>query len=205
MSSNISAFQQQPFNSGPESPLERARVLKPSFRLLLRNWWPVLAWLGVLRIESTDFASSAHTSGLLYAVLLHLVPQVTRQIVQELNAVLRKSGHFVGYGILGVLVFYALRNTNRDRLKQLMMRRWGFYLRDFWRSEWAALSVLVAIIAASLDEIHQSFIPSRTGVWQDVVLDTCGAVLLQVVIYVVSVRHLNRRRSADQPEFSSAP
>jgi VanZ family protein len=55
-----------------------------------------------------------------------------------------------------------------------------------------------------LDEIHQSFLPSRTGQWQDVVLDTCGAVVLQLIIYFFSVRALNRnRKRVGQPEFSS--
>ncbi len=174
--------------------MDRIRVLKPSFKMLLRNWWPVLVWLGILRIESTDLASATHTSGLLYAILSHLVRHINPQLVETLDAVLRKTGHFVGYGILGALVFYALRNTNRDRIQPFLMRRWGFYLRDFWRAEWATLGLLVTVITASLDEIHQSFIPSRTGALQDVVLDTCGAVVLQIVIYVFSVRQLNRRR-----------
>ena len=36
-----------------------------------------------------------------------------------LNEVLRKTGHFLGYGILSVLVFLALKKTNRDRLRKL--------------------------------------------------------------------------------------
>lgn len=181
-------------------------MLKPSFKILLRNWWPVLVWLGILRIESTDLASATHTSGLLYAILSHLFRHINPQLVETLDAVLRKTGHFVGYGILGTLVFYALRNTNRDRLEPLLMRRWGFYLRDFWRAEWAMLGLLVTVLTASLDEIHQSFIPSRTGAWQDVVLDTCGAFVLQIVIYIFSVRYLNRQRQlVAPPKSSSAP
>jgi VanZ family protein len=35
---------------------------------------------------------------------------------------------------------------------------------------------------ASLDEWHQSFIPSRTGRWQDVVLDTSAGIATQILI-----------------------
>ena len=206
MSSNLSAFQQHPSNAGPELPVPYTRVLKPSFKIFARNWWPALVWLGIIRLESTDLASSANTSGLLYAVLSHVVPHINPYVVAGLNEVLRKTGHFFGYGILGALVFYALRNTNRDWLAPLLLRRWGFYRHDFWRVEWAMLGMLVTIITASLDEIHQSFIPSRTGRWQDVVLDACGAAVLQVLIYVFSLRSLNRRRErVGQPEFSSTP
>jgi VanZ family protein len=171
---------------------------------LAKNWWPVLVWLGILRLESTDFASSANTSGLLYAVLSLVTQHINGRFVQEINEVVRKSGHFVGYGILGALVFYALRYTNRDWLAPLLPRSWGMCLHDFWRMDWAMLGVAMAVIAASLDEIHQSFLPSRTGQWQDVVLDTCGAVVLQFIIYFFSVRALNRnRKRVGQPEFSS--
>ena len=124
--------------------------------------------------------------------------------MEQINEVLRKTGHFLGYGILGALVFFALRNTNRDRITPLLLRRWGMYLHDFWRMEWAMLGMGVTVITASLDEIHQSFMPSRTGRWQDVVLDTCGAAVLQIIIYFFSLSELNRRREhLGQPEFSS--
>jgi VanZ family protein len=47
---------------------------------------------------------------------------------------------------------------------------------------WASIAVLMTAFVASLDEWHQSFIPSRTGRWQDVVLDTCAGVAAQVLI-----------------------
>ena len=186
--------------------MEHIRLLKPASQILTRNWWPVLVWLGIIRLESTDAASSANTSGLLYAVLSPLIPHMNFHLVEEINEVLRKTGHFFGYGILGALVFFALRNTNRDRITPLLLRRWGMYLHDFWRMEWTMLGMGVAAITASLDEIHQSFMPSRTGRWQDVVLDTCGAAVLQIIIYFFSLKALNRQRErVPQPEFSSTP
>jgi VanZ family protein len=78
------------------------------------------------------------------------------------------------------------------------------YLRDFWRWDWALLGMLVTVVTAAADEIHQSFLPSRTGRWQDVVLDACGAAVLQAIIYFLSQRAFNRRRAlVEQPELSS--
>ena len=206
MSNNVSAPRQHLSDTGAELPVEPIRLLKPSSHILARNWWPVVVWLVIIRLESTDAASSANTSGLLYAVLSFLFPHINPQYVEVLNEVLRKTGHFAGYGILGVLVFFALRNTNRDRLKPLLLRRWGTYLPDFWRMEWVMLGLGVAVITASFDEIHQTFIPSRTGRWQDVVLDTCGAIVLQIVVYFYSLSALNRSRErAAQPELPATP
>jgi VanZ family protein len=37
---------------------------------------------------------------------------------------------------------------------------------------------------ASLDEFHQTFLPNRTGSPWDVLLDCCGAMTLQLVVYL---------------------
>jgi len=179
-------------------------LLKPTFRSLVRNWWLVVVWLGVIRMESTDTASAANTTVVLYKVIAVVVPHVEPSFVQQLDEVLRKSGHFLGYGILSVLVFLALRNTNRDRLRPLLSRSWGIYLSDLWRAEWVLIGMLATVVTASFDEIHQTFIPSRTGRWQDVLLDTVGAAALQVVVYLFSRRVLKQRLvTAPQPELTS--
>ncbi len=184
--------------------MERRCSLRPSLKILAKNWWPSVVWLGIIRLESSDTASSTNTLGFLHSVLSFLFPHINGGLVAEINEVLRKTGHFVGYGVLGVLVFYALRYTNRDMLAPLLLRRWGTYLHDFWRMEWVLIGMGVTVITASLDEIHQTFFPSRTGRWQDVVLDSCGGILFQIIIYVFSLRALNRgRERAAQPESPS--
>ena len=179
-------------------------LLKPSFRALVRNWWMVIVWLGVIRLESTDMASAANTTGVLYKVILIVAPHVAPSFVSQLDEVLRKTGHFLGYGILSALVFLALRNTHRDRVRALLQRPWGIYLRDLWRLEWVFIGMLVTVVTASYDEIHQTFIPSRTGRWQDVVLDTCGAAVVQLMVYFLSAHALKLRRTVvRQPELTS--
>ncbi len=183
---------------------KRDRLLKPSFRALAHRWWPVLVWLGVIRLESTDFASASNTSGVLYTVIAAVAPHVDESFVSRLDEILRKTGHFAGYGILSALVFLALKNTNYDRLRSLSRRTWGTCLRDFWRWDWVLLGMLMTVVTAAADEIHQTFIPSRTGAWQDVLLDSCGAAVLQVIIYLLSLRAFRRRARIEQPELSSA-
>lgn len=166
----------------------------------------VLVWLGVIRVESTDMASADNTTTVLYSLLSFVAPHIKPHFVEQLDEVLRKTSHFLGYGILSVLVFLALRHTNRDRLRPVLRRPWGIYLRDFWRSEWVYIGILVTIVTAAYDEIHQTFIPSRTGRWQDVVLDTCGAAVLQLFVYLFSRRTLNRTLTAiPEPELTSTP
>ena len=188
----------------PETAKSGARTLSHPPRSLVRNWWPAVVWVGVLFTESTDMASAHNTGGLLYDVLSFVNPDVTQSFVDILNEVLRKSGHFLGYGLLSVLVFFALRNTNRDRIWRLIARPWGTCLRDLWRMEWSFLGVMAALGMATYDEIHQSFIPSRTGRWQDVIIDTSGAIVLQLVMYLLMTRKLKHGGpTAARPELTS--
>ena len=80
----------------------------------------------------------------------------TRGYFYFVEFLIRKGTHFVGYGIVGLL-FYLL------------------YRKLAWK-----LPVLIAIITvftiASLDELRQTFLPGRTGVFTDVMLDTVGAI-----------------------------
>ena len=76
--------------------------------------------------------------------------------------ILRKTGHFLGYGILGYLWFRAFIGT---------LQRWT-------PLACAALAIAFTFVVASLDEWHQSFLPDRTGQFKDVVLDVSGALVL---------------------------
>jgi VanZ family protein len=76
------------------------------------------------------------------------------------------------------------------------------WLRAFWatfpngtRIIWAGLAIACTFLIASLDEWHQSFSPARTGHFKDVVLDTCGALLLVSLAMVAIRRHRGRAHS----------
>jgi len=179
-------------------------VLRPSLKVLVRNWWPVALWLAVIRMESTDYASAGNTFSLLYWAYTRIFGGVDVRVVLLINEILRKSGHFIGYAILSALVFLALKHTHRDRLHAVLQRTWGTFFRDTWQFEWALIAVLLSLITASVDEIHQLFLPSRTGRWQDVAIDTSGALLMQLLLYARATHARNRRRqnSVEEPELS---
>lgn len=136
---------------------------------LLKTWIAAILWLIVIAIESTKYLSSANTSRILYPIV-HYLFGVSWENFEPWNHVIRKTGHVVGYGILCILLFRAFRASFEH------VRKWTVQL--------AAMAVVGTAIVASLDEWHQTFLPSRTGRWQDAVLDTSAAVGAQVVIYL---------------------
>jgi hypothetical protein len=77
--------------------------------------------------------------------------------------------------------------------ERAFFRAWrGAVIKNRWRWKWALLALLVALVTASGDELHQRFTPGRTGAVSDVVLDMTGATFAQLVIVVFTAR--SRRR-----------
>jgi VanZ family protein len=152
--------------------------LTSSTKRILKVWLPSVIWLAVIATESTNFGSSEHTGQILYPIF-HYLFGMGPQRFAVLHAVLRKSGHFVGYFTLSVLLFRSWRAT----FPRLSTR---------WCQQWATLAFVCTALVAALDELHQSLLPSRTGTLRDVVLDSSAAVIAQILIFVI----LRRRKSA---------
>lgn len=128
-------------------------------------------WLALIVIESTNLGSSEHTGHILYPIF-HYLFGISPQRFDVLHMVLRKTGHFVGYATLSVLLFRSWRGT----FPRLSTR---------WCLQWAVLGFICTAVVASLDEFHQMFLPSRTGAFHDVVLDSFAAVVAQIGIFMV--------------------
>ena len=138
---------------------------------LLKAWIAAILWLIVIAIESTALLSASNTSRILYP-LLHYLFGLDWERFEVWHFYIRKTGHVVGYGILSILLFRAWRAT----LPAMSDTK--------WTPRWAAIAILGTALVASLDEWHQSFIPSRTGRWQDVVLDTCAGIAAQALVFL---------------------
>ena len=135
-------------------------------------WLWVLLWLGVITIESTNYASAANTSRFLYPVL-HFLFGVDPVRFLTWHFLLRKGGHIFGYGMLSWLLFRAVRVTALSR-------------RDpNWSLAWSLLAIAGTAFVASMDEWHQSFLPSRTGTIHDVLLDTTAALVIQMLVFLL--------------------
>jgi len=145
--------------------------LTPDQRQLLKTWMAALLWIGLIAIESTDTFSSEHTSQFLYP-LLHFLMGLALARFEVVHHYIRKCGHFVGYFALSFFLFRAWRDTLR--------LPWA----PRWALRWAAIAFFMSAMVASLDEWHQTFIPSRTGRVADVLLDSCAALTAQVLIFL---------------------
>lgn len=141
--------------------------MSPARPHLLRAWWPALIWVAIICVESTDLLSSENTGGLLYKLVTRLLGPVNLYDFLRFHFYLRKSGHVVGYGMLSLLLLRGWRAT-LDPARA-------------WLGRITLLAWLGTVFVASMDEWHQSYIPSRTGALHDVVLDSiAGLVFLSI-------------------------
>ena len=89
--------------------------------------------------------------------------------LNKIEHVIRKIAHFSIYTLVGILMMALMSTYDISKNKQILV------------------SILVGIIYATSDEIHQYFIPGRSAMVTDVLIDTAG-VCLGVLIVLISLQ-----------------
>jgi VanZ family protein len=150
---------------------------------LFVHWIPACIGIAVIVVESTAMMSAENTSRWLLPLWIKLFGPITPERWAIVHHYIRKTGHFVGYGLVSMGFFNAWRVT--------LERRWPAWPPLSWvrfRAA-AALALLCTLLLASWDEWHQSFLPGRTSSVRDVLLDFCGALAAHLLLLaVVSAR-----------------
>lgn len=144
---------------------------------LFRTWLPVMVMLLAIAIESTHMFSSNNTSGLLRTIYQHIAGVVSDARWREIHHHIRKTGHFTGYGLLGLAWMRAWLLFWSEPMKHRA--------ESVWRGYAMGMAIACTVLAASLDELHQSYMADRTGLVSDVLLDTSGAVCWLLLFLVV--------------------
>jgi len=137
-------------------------------RFWLRVWWPVAVGVLVILAESTEMMGADHTSGPLRRLFEWLFGHIGDASWDMVHHFVRKTGHFTGYGAIGLA----------------WLRAWWMTLPHSRFLQDSLLALLGTATVASLDEWHQTYLPNRTGTPVDVLLDCCGALTLQLIVYV---------------------
>lgn len=122
----------------------KQQTIVPELRVLLADK-PFEETLSLLKIPYWGTIISVESRGYFYFV----------------EFLVRKATHFIGFGIVGTILYL-------------------FYRKLAWRFP-SLLAIATIFVIASLDELRQSFLPGRTGVFSDVLLDSFGAVVFIMV------------------------
>lgn len=145
-----------------------SRRTRRSPRFWISAWLPVLIGIAVISLESTQAFGADHTSGPLRWLWTKLFGPCDETRWQMIHHLIRKTGHFIGYGCVALA----------------WLRAWWMTLPGSRYIQDAVLAVLGTSLLATWDEWHQSFLPNRTSSPWDVLLDCCGAATMCLVTYL---------------------
>lgn len=144
-----------------------------------RYWIPAICVAALISIFSTHYFSSAETSRIIVPFLHWIFPAASPHTLSRMHTLIRKLAHITEFGVLSTAVFHGVRGE-----------RYG------WRLQWALVTLIIAVSYAGLDEWHQSFVPMREARFRDVLIDSTGALLAQVLVWIYAKLH---RNSVDSP------
>ena len=140
-------------------------------RKFLRYWLPLLVWMTMIFLASGDAESGPHASRLIEPLLRWLFPHLTPAAADMALLLVRKAAHTTEYALLAFLAWRVWRRPV-----------WGDARPWSWSE--AGKALLFSVVYAASDEFHQTFVPTRVGCWQDVVIDTGGAMVGLLLLWV---------------------
>lgn len=170
-------------NPRPAPHLDEVRYPVPFWQMIpswLRSWWPALLWSAVIFVASTDTFSAGHTGAFIEPILHWFVPSLSEEQFETIHFFIRKSAHFTEYFVFFLLLYRGIRGARRG-----------------WHWSWAFAAWFIAAAYSALDEIHQSFVASRTASAWDSLLDSTGAL---VALFVVLLLYRLLKSPAPAPE-----
>lgn len=159
-------------------------------RTFTKYYLPVLFWVTLIGLFSTNTFSGNLTLRLLRALMDFLNLEIARETLLQINLIVRKLAHITEFFILTLLVWRAVQKERQNV--------WH------WVQGVTTLALVVGIAAA--DEAHQVMRQLRTGSVTDVGIDTVGAVLaLGWIGWWARVRTAPARKEDTTEEKRSGP
>jgi VanZ family protein len=146
-------------------PTRRREWIQRSIR-----WATTICWAVLIGDLSSEGYGSSFTELWLSQILSLFRLHPSPETLHLLNFLVRKLAHMTEYAIFAQLLYVGLLGA--DDLE--------------WRPRTALWSALIAGAYSLTDEFHQSFVPNRTASLADCALDTTGAILGLLVVFIVT-------------------
>ncbi len=138
----------------------------------------LIAWMiFIFSLSAQNAETSTQTSGgvissivrIFYPDFDKLSSEEQTEFIAPYQGFVRKTAHFTAYAILGVFSFFTYISYKKIPLKIRFS------------------SSLITCLAYSIsDEIHQLFIPGRSGEIRDICIDFCGSLLSITILTIIS-------------------
>ncbi len=131
------------------------------YRIL--SWTAVILWMIIIyNFSSQEAVNSNQLSTRITETIIQTVENISPNSefkTENLNSFIRKNAHLVIYFVLGMLVINAFKRNGLLGYKSII------------------LAVLISVLYAVSDEVHQIFVPGRGAQVSDVIIDSIGVIL----------------------------
>ncbi len=140
----------------------------------------VMVCIFLFSCENAD--ESSDTSGIIVNLILNIFYRdfenmtlaEQADIMSQISHIIRKTAHFTIYAALG---FFSSLTVGRRKLF----------------SKGSLGVVLFCFIYAVSDEIHQYFVPGRSCMFTDMLIDTCGGITGMTISFLIMKIFCNRK------------
>jgi VanZ family protein len=140
---------------------------KKKLRLII-SWVALLSWMIIIFVYSSkNGTESDKQSALVIYVFNALGIDLNGMLGDLATFIVRKTAHFTEYLILFSLAYNVFRNYLNKKVSIIC-------------------GILLTFGYACTDEVHQLFVPGRTGKFRDVLIDTSGSIFGGITIYLVN-------------------
>jgi VanZ family protein len=143
----------------------------PKSQAFLKFWLLPLAWMALIFTGSSDAKSYQHSSRFVEPLLHWLFPRMSQAHIEAIHHFIRKCAHLTEYAVLAMFLWRALRQPVKNESRP-------------WNWPAARLTLLLVMLYAATDEFHQSFVPGRTSLVSDVLIDTAGGTIALFALWI---------------------
>ena len=129
----------------------------------------LILWMAFIFTMSTFNATeSSNQSNFIVNIIVNIFNINNIELV---SLIIRKLAHFTEYFILGILTYNLINNCNKKTY----------------------IAIIICILYAISDEIHQYFVPGRSCQILDMTIDSLGSLTGIYILKIIN-KHKNLRR-----------
>ncbi len=133
-------------------------------------WMCIVFWFSS-QVGDTSKAQSGNT---IRKIIIFFDKNISNEnlemIVEALQPFVRKLAHFSIYTLGGILIYNMINKYKLTKKRKVIY------------------TAIIGALYATSDEIHQLFVPYRSGQITDVLLDTCGVIcgiIICIIIFTI--------------------
>lgn len=144
-------------------------------RIIIYSAFTLLCMVAIFVFSAQNADSSQELSDGLLARLKELIALLPSISGQDAEHDIRKYAHLFEFCMLGVASALLFGELRRDFRLAALKSRFGALI-----AAW-----VFCIFYAATDELHQYFVPGRSAQVSDVALDSCGALIGCMIVFII--------------------